>query len=161
MPCFDEYNLQFRSRNLILPPERQEGSCWQEHIDESCRGCLQIWASYLTLAWNCHIALSITGTPSVQTSHTSFNCRPSLRKKLEIVSKIFSNTKKVFKKLHIFILRRFGLFLIHLQSKNKATLGNASNSTVIKTLLKTSKKRRVTFEEFFFTCPTLANHLYN
>jgi len=25
-------------------------------------------------------------------------------------------------------LRRFGLFLIHLQSKNKATLGNASNS---------------------------------
>jgi len=27
-----------------------------------------------------------------------------------------------------FILRRFGLFLIHLQSKNKAKLGNASNS---------------------------------
>jgi len=26
-----------------------------------------------------------------------------------------------------FILRRFGLFLIHLQSKNKATLGNACN----------------------------------
>jgi len=25
-------------------------------------------------------------------------------------------------------LRRFGLFLIHLQSKNKTTLGNASNS---------------------------------
>jgi len=25
-------------------------------------------------------------------------------------------------------LRRFGLFLIHLQSKNKATLGNAVNS---------------------------------
>ena len=27
-----------------------------------------------------------------------------------------------------FIMRRFGLVLIHLQSKNKATLGNASNS---------------------------------
>jgi len=26
------------------------------------------------------------------------------------------------------LLRRFRLFLIHLQSKNKATLGNASNS---------------------------------
>jgi len=25
-------------------------------------------------------------------------------------------------------LRRFGLFLTHLQSKNKATLGNATNS---------------------------------
>jgi len=41
---------------------------------------------------------------------------------------IFINTKNAFKKLYIFILRRFGLFLIHLQSKNKATLGNASNS---------------------------------
>ena len=40
----------------------------------------------------------------------------------------FINTKKAFKKLNIFILRRFGLFLIHLQSKNNATLGNASNS---------------------------------
>ena len=39
----------------------------------------------------------------------------------------FINTK-AFTKLYIFILRRFGLFLIHLQSKNKATLGNASNS---------------------------------
>jgi len=29
----------------------------------------------------------------------------------------FINTKKAFKKLYIFILRRFGLFLIHLQSK--------------------------------------------
>jgi len=27
------------------------------------------------------------------------------------------NTKKAFKKLYIFILRRFGLILIHLQSK--------------------------------------------
>jgi len=27
------------------------------------------------------------------------------------------NTKKAFKKLYIFILRRFRLFLIHLQSK--------------------------------------------
>jgi len=40
----------------------------------------------------------------------------------------FINTKKAFKKLYIFILRRFGLFLTHFQSKNKATLGNASNS---------------------------------
>jgi len=30
-----------------------------------------------------------------------------------------------------------------------------------KTLLKTSKKRRLTFEEFFFTCPTLVKHLCN
>jgi len=43
-------------------------------------------------------------------------------------NKILIDTKKAFKKLYIFILRRFGLFLIHLQSKNKATLGNASNS---------------------------------
>ena len=28
----------------------------------------------------------------------------------------FINTKKAFKKLYIFILRRFGLFLIHLHS---------------------------------------------
>jgi len=40
----------------------------------------------------------------------------------------FINTKKAFKNYTCFILRRFGLFLIHLQSKNKATLGNASNS---------------------------------
>ena len=37
--------------------------------------------------------------------------------------------QKAFKKLYIFILRRFGLILIHLQSKNnKATLGSVSNS---------------------------------
>jgi len=30
----------------------------------------------------------------------------------------FINTKKAFKKLYIFILRLFELFLIHLQSKN-------------------------------------------
>jgi len=40
----------------------------------------------------------------------------------------FINTKKAFKKLYIFILRPFGLFVIYLQSKNKARLGNASNS---------------------------------
>jgi len=40
----------------------------------------------------------------------------------------FINTKKKLQKLYIFILRRFGLFFIHLQSKNKATIGNASNS---------------------------------
>jgi len=44
-----------------------------------------------------------------------------------IISEII-NTKKAFKKLYMFISRRFGLFLIHLQSKNKATLGNVSNS---------------------------------
>jgi len=38
------------------------------------------------------------------------------------------NTKKVLKKYTCFIFRRFGLFLTHLQLKNKATLGNASNS---------------------------------
>jgi len=46
----------------------------------------------------------------------------------KIEANIFINTKKAFKKLYIFILRRVGLFLIHLQSTNKATLGNASNS---------------------------------
>ena len=40
----------------------------------------------------------------------------------------FINIKKSFKKLYIYILRRFGLFLTNLQLKNKATLGNASNS---------------------------------
>jgi len=30
--------------------------------------------------------------------------------------------------MHVLFLRHFGLFLIHLQLKNKATLGNASNS---------------------------------
>jgi len=40
----------------------------------------------------------------------------------------FINTKKAFKNYTCFIFRRFGLFLIHLQSKNKVTLGNASNS---------------------------------
>ena len=47
---------------------------------------------------------------------------------LDIRLKSFINTKKALKKLYIFILRRFRLFLIHLQSKNKATLRNASNS---------------------------------
>jgi len=32
-------------------------------------------------------------------------------------NKNFINTRKAFKKLYIFILRRFGLILIHLQSK--------------------------------------------
>ena len=40
----------------------------------------------------------------------------------------FINTKKPSKIYTCFILRRFGLFLINLQSKNKPALGNASNS---------------------------------
>jgi len=39
-----------------------------------------------------------------------------------------STLKKPSKNNTCFILRRFGLFLIHLQSKNKVTLGSASNS---------------------------------
>jgi len=41
---------------------------------------------------------------------------------------ISSTLKKPSKNYTCFILRLFGLFLIHLQSKNKATLRNASNS---------------------------------
>ena len=41
---------------------------------------------------------------------------------------VSSTLKKPLKNYSCFILRRFGLFLIHLQSKIKATLGNASNS---------------------------------
>jgi len=36
---------------------------------------------------------------------------------IDMHEKRFFNTKKPFKKLYIFILRHFGLFLIHLQSK--------------------------------------------
>jgi len=39
--------------------------------------------------------------------------------------KVLSTLKKPSK--NCFILKRFGLFLIHLHPKNKATLGNASN----------------------------------
>ena len=44
------------------------------------------------------------------------------------MSSFSSTLKKPSKNYTCFILRRFGLFLIHLQSKNKATLGNGSNS---------------------------------
>jgi len=39
-------------------------------------------------------------------------------------------------------LRRFGLFLIHLQSKNKATLGNASNSRPKDSVTQASNSRQ-------------------
>jgi len=38
---------------------------------------------------------------------------------------ISSTLKKPSKNYTCFILKRFGLFLIHLQSKNNATLGNS------------------------------------
>ena len=41
---------------------------------------------------------------------------------------VSSTLKKPSKNYTCFISRRFGLFLIHLQSKNKATLDNVSNS---------------------------------
>jgi len=41
---------------------------------------------------------------------------------------VSSTIKKPSKNYTCFISRRFGLFLIHLQSENKATLGNVSNS---------------------------------
>jgi len=44
------------------------------------------------------------------------------------MTKVSSALKKPSKNYTCFILRRFGLFLIHLQSKNKVTLGSASNS---------------------------------
>jgi len=43
----------------------------------------------------------------------------------------FINTKKPSKNYTCFILRRLGLFLIHLQSKNKATVCSVSNSKPI------------------------------
>ena len=48
--------------------------------------------------------------------------------KLIFTCEVSSTLKKPSKNYTCFILRRFGLFLIHLQSKNKATLGNAGNS---------------------------------
>jgi len=45
--------------------------------------------------------------------------------KNNIVSSTLKKPSKIYTCL---ILRRFGLFLIQLQSKNKAKLGNASNS---------------------------------
>jgi len=41
---------------------------------------------------------------------------------------VSSTLKKPSKNYTCFFSRRFGLFLIHLQSENKATLGNVSNS---------------------------------
>jgi len=48
--------------------------------------------------------------------------------KIGIDLAVSSTLKKPSKNYTCFILRRFGLFLIHFQSKNKATLGNGSNS---------------------------------
>jgi len=48
--------------------------------------------------------------------------------KIGIDLTVSSTLKKPSRNYACFILRRFGLFLIHLQSKNKATLGSASNS---------------------------------
>jgi len=51
-----------------------------------------------------------------------------LEHKIGIDLTVSSTLKKPSKNCTCFILRRFGLFFIHLQTKNKATLGNASNS---------------------------------
>ena len=51
-----------------------------------------------------------------------------LEHKIGIDFTVSSTLKTPSKNYICFILRRFGLFLIHLQSKIKATLGNASNS---------------------------------
>jgi len=48
--------------------------------------------------------------------------------KIGIDLTVSSTLKNPSKNYTCFILRRFGLFLIHLQSKNEATLANASNS---------------------------------
>jgi len=48
------------------------------------------------------------------------NATCDLEQQCEHIKNSFIKTKKAFKKQYIFILRRFGLFLIHLQSKNKA-----------------------------------------
>jgi len=49
-------------------------------------------------------------------------------KRSKVKFKVSSTSQKPSENYTFFILGRFGLFLIHLQSKNKATLGNASNS---------------------------------
>jgi len=51
----------------------------------------------------------------------------------------FINTKKAFKNYTCFISRRFGLFLIHLQSENKATLVSNSFSFKISFKILVSK----------------------
>jgi len=64
----------------------------------------------------------------------------------------FINTKKAIKKLHVLFWDVSRLFLIHLQSKNKATLGNASNSKPKDSVMqKTSKAKPKP--------PTLSNFL--
>jgi len=52
----------------------------------------------------------------------------TLEHKIGIDLTVSSTLKKPSKNYTCFILRRLVLFLIHLQSKNKATLANASNS---------------------------------
>jgi len=51
-----------------------------------------------------------------------------LEHKIGVDLTVSSTLKKPSKNYTCFSLRRFGLFLIHLQSKNIAALGNASNS---------------------------------
>jgi len=62
-------------------------------------------------------------------SEQSFkNLLKILEHKIGIDLTVSSTLKKPSKNYTCFILKRFRLFLIHLQSKNKSTLGNANNS---------------------------------
>ena len=70
------------------------------------------------------MSCSALETTKVQKQKTSLK---SLEHKIGIDITV-SSTLKMPSKNYTFFLRRFGLLLIHLQSKNKATLGNASNS---------------------------------
>jgi len=57
-----------------------------------------------------------------------FKNKKTFEHKTGIDLTVSSTLKKPSKNYTCFISRHFGLFLIHLQSKNKATLGNVSNS---------------------------------
>jgi len=70
-----------------------------------------------------HCSTSNT-TPASYNVTALANIKPNKHQRLAdpllqsgVVTIMFINTKKAFKKLYIFILRRFGLILIHLQSK--------------------------------------------
>jgi len=69
--------------------------------------------------------------------------------KLKSSFSVLSTLKKPSKNYTCYILRRFGLFLIDLQSKNKETLDNASNSSQNKAKVKGWRKNYVHYGRKF------------
>jgi len=118
--CNDNENHTLRSLSIQNTHSKVQ-VYWKPILSSSC-ALRQDFIKYSAVikVWFCHTffqRLLVIDQPNIYPVADIFHRLAAVVHGFEKIFLKLINTKKAFKKLYIFILRRFGLILIHLQSK--------------------------------------------